>query len=96
MAPRKRGRPRREVSGEILRELTPEDIRVLVETRDRGGRPANRALNDTLLQRWADAKRRGESKREFIREFYLLAGTVLTPDELCDEEHHLNRLLRRL
>lgn len=92
MAPKKRGRPPKLVSVTIVRELTAEDIEQLEATRDRGGRPANRVLNNALLQGWAMAKRRGESKRGFIREFFLRGGTALTPIEECRYERQLNRL----
>jgi hypothetical protein len=53
---KKRGRPPREVYIEIGRKLTVEDLQRLDTMRNRGGRPADRALNKELLKAADDAR----------------------------------------
>jgi hypothetical protein len=67
---KRRGRPPIPINWEEVevRELTAEDIAQWEATRNRGGRPANRDLNQWLLEVVNDAKRRGISRRTCLIE----------------------------
>jgi len=90
---KKRGRPQRVVSVEIVREITAEDLAWLEATRNRGGRPPDRALNQSLLEVAKDAKRRGISLRAGVKEFIeCKLGRAPSAEEVSSVERRINRL----
>jgi hypothetical protein len=81
----------------VVCELTAEDIALWEATRNRGGRPADHALNQALVEVANDARRCGISLRASVKRFLkhkLDRGA--SPDEVSRYERRLNRQLRRL
>jgi hypothetical protein len=92
---KKRGRPQRVVSVEIVREITAEDLAWLKAMRNRGGRPADRALNQSLLEVANDARCRGISLRAGVKEFIERElGRAASPEEVSRVERRINRVRR--
>jgi integrase len=90
---KKRGRPQRAVSFEIVRELTAGEIALHEATRDRGGKPIDH-YSRALLDGWAIGQRAGMGKREWIRDFFQRADPELDDEDVREIENQLNRLLR--
>jgi hypothetical protein len=53
-----------------VRELTREDLERYEATRNRGGRPANRDLDQELAEGWIDAKGLGMKKQAFVKKWF--------------------------
>jgi hypothetical protein len=107
---RKRGRPRLPSWDEILPSwdeilgLTPETAAWLdaqtwlhrLQTRNRGGRPADHDLNQKLLEGANDARRRGISLRDFCKIWFANKfGREPTPDEVKVVERRFGRARNR-
>ena len=87
---KKRGRPRKHVWGEIIRELTAEDIRLREATRNKGGRPEH-SLNRELREGTA-ARPAGQSQQAFVREWFERQnGYAPTLDEVIKIERRIRR-----
>jgi hypothetical protein len=108
-ARKKRGRPPLSIEHKMVRVLNqgltkisalldvmledPHRIEAWLQNQ-KGGRPADRALNRSLVEGAVDARRRGIKLRDFVKEFIKckLDGAA-TPEEVSRYERQINRLL---
>jgi hypothetical protein len=82
---------------EIVRELTEADLQMLgvSQWERRGGRPADRDLNQELVEGWIEARGR-MSKQAFVRKWFKgKHGRDAELEDVARYERRLNRLLLR-
>jgi hypothetical protein len=79
-------------------ELTREDLEWYWATRNRGGRPAKRDLNQELAEGWIAAERAGKkNKQAFVKKWFKgKHDKAATPEDVSRYVRRLDRELMRL